>query len=513
MFFPPRCNLKDSYPIHPWRTETGVESLVSAPKKHLHRMSMSIFHEWMCTRTLVFVIDYHSSQHIYINRLMAVFVLEDWKTILLATRQEWLAHKRTGPILRRQGLLCVRWCPRSRLNMEGFWLKSYVPPQIRRSTKLSLGDNHIMRSPFFPSPVSSSVLLFYTARVASLTLSPPQLLTPKPPAPLSSSNSSANASQADGPLASSSILSHLIIECDANLYGQGLNYDSCHDAYDQIPHFVSEMTWGPRTQGRWSVNLPWRAYSCEFDTRANLIHLASNRKRSNKQCWSARPPSRRIMRHQRELALRRRRLGQGVMVPHRSGGVWGPRAVRATGDVGRKSQESRYEDPLRQIPSQQAKPSTDRPGALFRQPRRAEIQPHRLRALLHAPRALFGPPRRRPSADDQSLRRAPEPHVRERRRARLRSHRGARRRGRPAAVVAPAHLGGGSGFLRHGGQHAGAAGQGELVRGVGRGRGGGGHVCEEGAGGHQHGTRWVFLVASCGAVWFDCERDGLWSLV
>ena len=138
---------------------------------------------------------------------------------------------------------------------------------------------------------------------------------------------------------------------------------------------------------------------------------------------------------------------------------------------------------------QQAKPSTDRPGALFRQPRRAEIQPHRLRALLHAPRALFGPARRRPSADDQSLRRAPEPHVRERRRARLRPHGGARRRGRPAAVVAPAHLGGGSGFLRHGGQHAGPAGQGELVRGVGRGRGGGGHVCEEGAGGHQYGTR------------------------
>ncbi|CAD6590909.1 MAG: hypothetical protein ASARMPRED_005103 [Alectoria sarmentosa] len=86
--------------------------------------------------------------------------------------------------------------------------------------------------------------------------------------PLSSSNSSANASQADGPLASSSILSHLIIECDANLYGQGLNYDSCHDAYDQIPHFVSEMTWGPRTQGRWSVNLPWRAYSSTSSAEA-----------------------------------------------------------------------------------------------------------------------------------------------------------------------------------------------------------------------------------------------------
>ena len=156
------------------------------------------------------------------------------------------------------------------LKHGGVVTQSYVPPQIRRSTKLSLADNHIMRSPFFPSPVSSSVLLFYTARVASLTLNSPQLLTPKLPAPLTSSNSSANASLADGPFASSSILSHLIIECDANLYGQGLNYDSCHDAYDQIPHFVSEMTWGPRTQGRWSVNLPWRAYSCEFDTRANL---------------------------------------------------------------------------------------------------------------------------------------------------------------------------------------------------------------------------------------------------
>ncbi|CAF9917148.1 MAG: hypothetical protein ALECFALPRED_011061 [Alectoria fallacina] len=205
------------------------------------------------------VIDYHWSEHLYINRLMAVFGLEDCKLSYWRRNQnDWRTREQTL-FLRRQDRLSVRWCP-------------LVPA---RSTRLSFADNHIMRSPFFPSPVSSSVLLFYIARVASLSLNPPQLLTPKPPATLTSPNSSANASLADGRFASSSILSHLIIQCDASEYGHGLNYDSCHDAYDQIPHFVSEMTWGPRTQGRWTVNLPWRAYSSNLASIASIAQVGA----------------------------------------------------------------------------------------------------------------------------------------------------------------------------------------------------------------------------------------------
>lgn len=120
-----------------------------------------------------------------------------------------------------------------------------------------------MLSPSLLNPVSSFVLLFCTAGVASLTLNAAQLLVPNSSASLNSTILSANTSLADGQLASYSNISNLIIQCDPNQYGYELSYDSCHDAYDQIPHLISEMTWGPRTQGRWSVNLPWRIYSSD----------------------------------------------------------------------------------------------------------------------------------------------------------------------------------------------------------------------------------------------------------
>ena len=121
---------------------------------------------------------------------------------------------------------------------------------------------HIMTLPFLLSSLLISILLLLTTSVASLTLSAGQHLIPEPPATANSSDLSANASLANVQLASSSNLSHMIIQCDPTQYGDDLNYDSCYDAYDQIPHLISEMTWGPRTQGRWTINLPWRVYSC-----------------------------------------------------------------------------------------------------------------------------------------------------------------------------------------------------------------------------------------------------------
>ena len=142
------------------------------------------------------------------------------------------------------------------------YLKQMTVSQCMRSfTPLGC---HIMIMPFLPSPVTFSLLFFFVARVTSLTLNAGQLLVVEPSATFNTSNSSANVSLPDGPLVSSSNLSHLIIQCDPGSYGDDLNYDSCYDAYNQIPHLVPEMSWGPRTQGRWTINLPWRIYSCEF---------------------------------------------------------------------------------------------------------------------------------------------------------------------------------------------------------------------------------------------------------
>ena len=60
-------------------------------------------------------------------------------------------------------------------------------------------------------------------------------------------------------------LTTVTIQCDGATYGDDLNLNSCVDAFEQIPHYVNELTWGPRTQGQWNVNLPWRIYSCMYD--------------------------------------------------------------------------------------------------------------------------------------------------------------------------------------------------------------------------------------------------------
>lgn len=57
-------------------------------------------------------------------------------------------------------------------------------------------------------------------------------------------------------------LSALMLQCDAERYGDDLRYASCYEAYEQIPHLVGVLSFGPRTQGNWDVRLPYRVYSC-----------------------------------------------------------------------------------------------------------------------------------------------------------------------------------------------------------------------------------------------------------
>ena len=53
-----------------------------------------------------------------------------------------------------------------------------------------------------------------------------------------------------------------ILQCDAVKYGHDLNYDSCDNAYRQIPNQIASISFGPRTQGNWDFHLPYRVYSC-----------------------------------------------------------------------------------------------------------------------------------------------------------------------------------------------------------------------------------------------------------
>lgn len=120
----------------------------------------------------------------------------------------------------------------------------------------------IMIMPFLPLPFTFSISTFFVAGVTSLTWNADQLLVVEPSATFNTSTPLANVSLSDRGISHSANLSDMILQCDPR-YGDNLNYHSCRDAYEQIPHLVPEMTWGPRTQGRWAINLPWRSYSCE----------------------------------------------------------------------------------------------------------------------------------------------------------------------------------------------------------------------------------------------------------
>lgn len=56
-------------------------------------------------------------------------------------------------------------------------------------------------------------------------------------------------------------LSMFTILCDPRTYGDNANYESCYNAYGQIPHSTNKRRFGPRTSGNWDINLPWRIYS------------------------------------------------------------------------------------------------------------------------------------------------------------------------------------------------------------------------------------------------------------
>ena len=99
---------------------------------------------------------------------------------------------------------------------------------------------------------------------ASLAISPPSSLDPD------SKNLSARA-----------------IQCNAESYGRNLRLDSCVDAYQQIRQIVNIYSWGPRTQGRWDINLPWRGYSCKWSDSAIHNHYVIQSVRSLKAMFTS----------------------------------------------------------------------------------------------------------------------------------------------------------------------------------------------------------------------------------
>jgi len=123
----------------------------------------------------------------------------------------------------------------------------------------------------------SQTLLLFVLPISSLTLNPPQ--------PLDANNSTTSdfpLTPANGslpllspspqhPTPPSSNLSKMLLQCDGGTYGQDLNADSCYEAYATMPHVISDITFGPRTQGSWIVNLPWRIYSCELDALEGVV--------------------------------------------------------------------------------------------------------------------------------------------------------------------------------------------------------------------------------------------------
>ncbi len=119
-----------------------------------------------------------------------------------------------------------------------------------------------------PTLIVFTLLCVSTA--LSLVPQPAQLLSGDLPAPLQLPNVSlpiiSNTSSVPSSLPSlSSDLSALMLQCDAEKYGNDLNYYSCSDAYDQIPHYLEVVSFGPRTQGKWTFHLPVRIYSSEWE--------------------------------------------------------------------------------------------------------------------------------------------------------------------------------------------------------------------------------------------------------
>ena len=110
----------------------------------------------------------------------------------------------------------------------------------------------------------------------ALNLVPAQALSANIPSPLvlkvpnSSLPSSESLSSFSALATSSAIIltSRYTVVCDPEKYGNRINYDSCLDAYEQLPQFMSEVTFGPRTSGTWTVKLPWRVYSCKSSRRS-----------------------------------------------------------------------------------------------------------------------------------------------------------------------------------------------------------------------------------------------------
>lgn len=114
-------------------------------------------------------------------------------------------------------------------------------------------------------PILSLYYLFFILKnIHALNLKPAQSLPAQVPS--SPEDALLNASFLVPPrptLDLPSNLSALMVDCDAARYGNNLRYASCYDACRRIPHFVDSISFGPKTQGKWKVLLPFRIFSCE----------------------------------------------------------------------------------------------------------------------------------------------------------------------------------------------------------------------------------------------------------
>ena len=129
----------------------------------------------------------------------------------------------------------------------------------------------------FPLQTLFQTLLLFVLPISSSPLNPPQPLDPNNlttcdfPLTLANGSLPLLSPTPQYPTPPSSDLSKMLLQCDGGTYGQDLNAESCYEAYANIPHVITDITFGPRTQGSWIVNLPWSIYSCELDALEGVV--------------------------------------------------------------------------------------------------------------------------------------------------------------------------------------------------------------------------------------------------
>ena len=120
-------------------------------------------------------------------------------------------------------------------------------------------------------PFVITCIPFFLSTVQSLALDVPQLSQIAPAISFNTSKTPdvSTPSLSDISSASAKDLADLMIQCDPAKYGDNLIYDSCFDAYRQIPRSVQLISFGSRVMGNWDVHFPLRFLSCKWKETQN----------------------------------------------------------------------------------------------------------------------------------------------------------------------------------------------------------------------------------------------------